>query len=82
MSESFTTSLLMDLASWSVDLVGSESLRESDSVSRDTEERWFVMIVSVLSATCSYYGALCELNGCIYSIRSGPLGTNSQDSKW
>ena len=38
------------------------------------------MIVSVLSATCSYYGALCELNGCIYSIRSGPVSTNSQDS--
>ena len=46
MSESFTTSLLMDLASWSVDLVGSQSLRESDSVSRDTEKRWSVMIVS------------------------------------
>ena len=39
LSESFTTSLLIDLASWSVDLVGSESLRESDSVSRDTEKR-------------------------------------------
>ena len=40
---------------------------------------WEEEKVMIVSARSSYYRALCGLNGCIYSIRSGPLDTDTQD---